>query len=377
MMGKCTFVFLMMNLSFGFVPKAEAATSVYPGIRYISPYSESLGGVTLPLSEEIGNSLFNNPAALARNTKFKSEFLNLTLDANSVVLGSLGLSTLKITGLGGMSSTLNSNPNQLYSAGFGNLTALSWGGFAVGLLFQQRVRAYSDGTTANYETTQDFVPTLGYGLALARGVVRLGYSFQYVNKTTGTSTSPSDSSASFMNGMAEGHGFSHNASVNFVFPFAYLPTFSLLGRNIAGLHYSGGSLLPRAQNSSGLPADEKMSVDAAFNFTVRLSGSLKSVWYIQYKDLSSAANLPFLERFNLGVDLAMSQSVGLRAGFTGSQFSAGLGYRSPSSEINLAWYHERSPFANIAYWDTRYALQYKVFFREENTRDRDSEMKGK
>ena len=357
--------------------QAQAQSTFYPGIRYISPYSEGMGGVTLPLSEEVGNSLFNNPAALARNSKFRAEILNLSLDANSGVLGSLGLSTLKMTSLGGMSTTLNSNINKLYSAGFGNLTAVSWGGFAAGILFQQRVRAYSDGTIAHYETTQDFVPTVGYGLSLARGVMRLGYSLQYVNKTTGTSQGNSDSSASFMNGMQEGHGFSSNASVNFVFPFAYLPTFSLLGRNLLGLHYTSGSLLPRAKNSAGLPPDEATSVDEAFNLTVRVSSSIKSFWFLQYKDLTSTAHLPFLERFNLGLDLALSQSFSLRTGITGNQFSAGLGYRSPSSEISLAWYHERSPFSSIGYWDTRYALQYKVFFNDHNSRDRDSETKAK
>ena len=369
------FILGVLSLGIGF--QAQAQSAIYPGIRYISPYAEGMGGVTLPLSEEVGSSLFNNPAALARNAKFKAEFLNLTLDANSGVLGSLGLSTLKMTGLGGMSATLNSNANKLYSAGFGNLTAVSWGGLAVGLLFQQRVRAYSDGTIAHYETTQDFVPTVGYGLSLARGVIRLGYSLQYVNKTSGTAQGNSDSGASFMNGMREGHGFSSNASVNFVFPFTYLPTFSLLGRNLLGLHYSSGSLLPRAKNSAGLPPDEATSIDAAFNLTVRIASSIKSLWYLQYKDLSNTAHLPFLERFNLGLELALSQSFGVRTGITGNQFSAGLGYRSPSSEINLAWYHERSPFSNISYWDTRYALQYKVFFNDHNSKDRDSEMKAK
>ncbi len=348
----------------------------YPGIRYVSPLSESLGGVTIPLADEIGNSLFNNPAALARNTKFKAEYLNLNIDANSTVVGNIS-SGLKMIGLGGLTSSLNANTNTSYAAGFGNLTALSWGGLGVGLLIQDRVRAYSDGTNVHYETISQLIPAAGYGLALARGVVRLGYSLQFVNLATGTAQSVSDSSASFMSGLSAGKALAHTASVNFVFPFAYIPTVSVVARNLGGVHYSSGALLSRAKSPSGVPSDEAMSIDAAFSFMVRISGSLKSNWYIQYKDLTNSVSVPVLEKLNVGVDFNLSPNVSIRTGMTSTQFSAGIGYRSQASEINLAYYHDQNPFTNVAYWDTRYALQYKVFFQEQNSRNREEETKIK
>lgn len=342
----------------------------------MSPLSRSLGGVTLPISDEIGNALFNNPAALARNTKFKSEFLNLGLDANSGILGDIGLSTTKMTGLGGMSETLNANPNKLYSEGISNLTAVAWGGLGVGLLFQERVRAYSDGTTANYETLSQVIPAVGYGLSLARGVIRVGYSLQWVNQTAGTASAPSNSQASFLSGINQGRGFSHTGSVNFVFPFTYVPTLSLVARNIGGVHYSSGSLLSRAQNITGIPGDERMSVDASLNFMVRISGTAKTYWYVQYRDATGAYPSPLLEKLNVGLDLGLSDHFGIRVGMTGTHYSFGVGYKSDSSEINLARYDEQTPFSDFA-WDTRYALQYKIYFQDKNTRDRESELKGR
>ncbi|NDG86131.1 MAG: hypothetical protein EBX52_13965, partial [Proteobacteria bacterium] len=101
---------------------AVALPYSYPGVRYISPCGQSLGGMTLPLSDETGNSLFNNPAGLARNPKFRSEPINLNLDLNSGVMGSFVNST-GFASLGGFTSNLNSNVNKVYSGGFGNLTA--------------------------------------------------------------------------------------------------------------------------------------------------------------------------------------------------------------------------------------------------------------
>jgi hypothetical protein len=358
--------------------EAQAQSSTYPGIRYINPYSQSMGGVTLPLSQDIGNSLFNNPAGLARNTKFKAEFLNLDLDIGSATLGGISQS---MTTLGGLSGTLNSNPNTTYSEGISNLTALSWGGLGVGILYQDRVRAYSDGAaspTAHYSTLNNLVPAAGYGLSLARGVLRVGYSLQYVNEASGVASSVSDTSASFLNGVKQGHGFSHTTSVNLALPITYLPTFSLIGRNIGGLHFSGGNLMSPAKNASGLPTDQPTSIDAAFNFTVRLSGSLKSYWFFEYDDVSNTASLPIFEKMRLGLEILATSAFSVRAGFNGAQVSGGIGFRSESSEINVTYYNDRNPFSNTGYWDTRYALQYKVFFQGTNHRDRNAEeVKGK
>jgi len=371
---KASFTSMMvLGLSALCIEAAHAQTAIYPAIRYLSPYSQSLGGVSLPLSDDIGNSLFNNPAGLARSGKFKAEFLNLDADLGGATLGAIGTG---MTGLGGMSTTLNQNPNVTYTEGFSNLTALSWGGFGVGILYQDRVRAYSDGTDAHYDTLQDFIPAVGYGLSLARGVIRLGYSLQYINEASGTASSVSNNTASFLSGLNQGHGFSSTASVNFVFPYMYLPTFSLVGRNIGGLHFTNGSMMTGATNVSGLPSDQETSIDAGFNWTVRLSNSLKSYWFVEYDDVTDTVSLPIFEKIRFGVELDLTQSFNVRAGTTGAQFSGGIGFKSESSEINVTLYRDRSEFPANGYWDTRYALQYKVFFKAHNSRDREAESKG-
>ena len=359
------------------VPSAVARPYADPAIRYENAESEALGGVTLPITTEIGNDLMNNPAALARNTKFKVEAINLNIEGNDTLLSTMGTNSLNMTGLGGMTGTLNQNPGVVAGGSFSNLSTVSWGGLGIGLLYSKSGRAVSDGTTVHYETVNQFVPTVGYGLRLARGVVRIGYSLQYVNESAGTASAPSNSSAAFSSGVAQGHGLSHNASVNFVFPFQYTPTFSIIGRNLGGVHYMSNSMLMTSSNSTGIPQDEKMSVDMAFNFTVRISGTFKSFWFFQYKDATGSTGLKTIDRLNSGLELDISKSVVFRVGASGIQPSLGIGYKSESSEINLAWYHEQDTLPGAPAWDTRYALQYKIYFQDKNTRDRDREEKVK
>lgn len=348
---------------------AIAGSNSYPAIRYTPAAGEALGGITLPLADEVGNALFNNPAALAKNTRFKAEILNLNVDGNSTLFSGIGADTIKVMNLGSMSTVLNSNTNQIYSAGYGNLTTLSWGGLGVGVLYQNRMRAYSDGTKLHYQGVNQFIPTAGYGLALARGVVRVGYSVQYVNMASGqATTAASNTQASYVEGVGQGHALSHTISGNIVFPFTYLPTISFVSRNILGATYGGSSLIASAKNPSGSPSSESMSVDVSLGFTVRVSGSVKTVWYFEYDDLTQSAKMPFLEKLRLGLDLQFSRHFGLKGGVNGTQFTGGLGYKSDSSEINLAMYHESTPFSSVSYWDTRYSLQYKVYLQDRSSR---------
>ena len=329
--------------------------------RYVSPASEEMAGITLPIADEVGNSLMNNPAAMAKYSGFKAEPLNMSFTANSNTLGNLPDTQLKAFSLGGLSTTMNKTANvgSEFGMGFSNMMAFSWGGLGIGLLTQEFSRAVSDGTNDKYQVVSQMVPTVGYGFGIARNIIRLGYSLQYVNETTGKGTSAANSSASFLQGLQKGSGLSHNVSVDFAFPFSNLPTFSVIARNLGGLHFIPTSLWPRGSFSTGAPTDELMTVDLSFDFQVRLSGTLKLHYYSEYLDLTNHDPIPGLfYKIKQGLELNLSQSLVLRGGITGIlEKSAGIAYRGDSSEIGLAYYHEPSPYSG---WDIRYALQYKI-----------------
>lgn len=339
----------------------------YPQTRYISARGHSLGGMTLPLTDEVTNCLFNNPACLAKNMAIQGDVLNLNLEMNSGAVGHFGLTTINSLSLSGMKPTLDGNVDELNGMGFGLSTAFSWGGISAGLLVQERVVALFDGTEYHYSTVSQTIPAVGIGIPLARGVVRLGYSLQLVNETSGivTTTVPN----SFMDGLNEGMGLSHNASVNFVFPFRFLPTVSLAAKNIFGVNYSGGALLGRASAPVGAPAVEPMTLEAALDFQVRISGTAKTHWYLQYKDMASATSLPLLEKLSYGLEIAFNKNFGIQTGFNETQFSLGLGYRGDRSAISLSWYNDQNPLPVGLYWDTRYQLQYTLHFQDKNKRD--------
>ncbi len=355
--------------------EALARPYTYPGIRYENAESMGLGGIVLPLADEVGNSLFNNPAGLARNEKFRAEYLNVNLEANDHFLIGTGLSSSKMFNLNGLATDLNQNTGKIYGSGGGNLTALSFGGLGVGVLYQDRTRAISDGTTISYETNQQFVPAVGYGLSLARGLLKLGYSAQWVSESVGTGSSSATGAGSFYTGLKKGRGLSQNISANITLPYTYMPTLSIMGRNLGGLHYSFGGTLMSATGATQAPADEKMSFDAAVNFMVRVSAEFKTYWYFQYLDATMATSMAATDRLSVGIDVALSSHFDFRFGTQGTNPAAGLSYKSEASEIALAWHTEAAPFTGglTATSDTMYTLQYKLFFQDKNTRNREKQ----
>jgi hypothetical protein len=357
---------LMLVTSFGFISDANARQSTYPHVRYLSSISESMSGVSLPLSEEVGNSLMNNPAALARFSGVRSEPLNMNFVANSNSVSNLADSLGNSFSLGGLSGTMNSNANTQYGLGFSNMSAFAWNGFAFGVLLQEYSNGTSNGTNATSHVMSQLIPSVGYGFGLARNLIRVGYSLQYVHQASGTVTQTSDVSAGFLKGVQKGAGLSHNMSVNFAFPFTFIPTFSVIARNLGGLKFTPGGFLPRGSNTTGAPGVEPMTVDVAFDFMVRITGTFKTHWYFEYRDLTSRAWIPSIfEKLSTGLDVSFSPKFALRGGMTGiANFSGGISYRSDQSEISLAYYNEKSPFSNTPAWDSRFGLQYKLMFNE-------------
>jgi hypothetical protein len=357
-----------------FLKVAEAKPYYYPQLRYVGSANEAMGGVVVPFTEEVGNSLMNNPAGLARFSGYRSEPMNLNFIINGNSLSNFSSTMFKSFSLGGISGTMNGKPATPFGLGFTNMTAFAWNGIALGFLLQEHSRAISDGTNATYQVVSQFIPAFGYAFGMARNVIRVGYSLQYVNETSGQVTAASNSNASFLNGLNKGGGLSHNVSINLALPFTYLPTFSILARNLGGLHYSRTSLLPRGTNIAGVPPSQQMSIDLGFDFQVRISGTLKSHWFFEYKDANKHSSIPTtMERLSTGLDLNLSPAVALKAGMTGiAQFSVGGSYRSEQSEIGLNYYQERSPFNSGPAWETRFALQYKLLLNQKARKEEGS-----
>jgi hypothetical protein len=332
-----------------------------PGSRYTAARAAALGDSYLPLGEDAAAALFYNPANVGKIRKTVVEPLNLSLDVNSGYINSIDRNFLKVTGLDGYAGTLMNYPANRPGVGASLLPSFATRGFAFGFLAQSSLMAQAVGTNINYRALYQFIPTVATGLRLASGVLRLGYSLQWVNKASGDLTvAQSASPMGWLEGLAQGSAFSHNFGLAFTLPFEYLPSLNVVARNVAGAHYTTSTLFSVAKNTSGPPADDPMSIDASFSIQPRIAQGAYFNWIVQMRDLTNASGTPFLVRMTAGLEIVIKDYFNIRGGFGSGYPSAGIGLKSKRGEFSISWYSEELGTSWHANQNEKFIFNYQL-----------------
>jgi hypothetical protein len=220
--------------------------------------------------------------------------------------------------------------------------------------------AEKDGTNIRYRTVYQFIPTAGFGLRLASGVLRVGYVLQWVNQASGDVTKAAGSTPmGWSEGISQGQGFSHNLGMALTLPYIYQPSINLVARNVGGLHFGGKPLLVSAKNPSGSIPDEKMSLDASVGLLTKITAGWSLATQLAYRDGTNSSHTRALAHAAVGIEFTAMDRLFVRAGFGSGYPSAGLGIRTSRAEVNFAWFSEDLGDGSTPVRDLRYLFQFK------------------
>ena len=340
-----------------------AREDVVPGSRYTSARAAAMGDAYLPLGDDGASGLFYNPASLGRIRGAQVEPLNLSMYANSAYASMMGgLDFYKFPSLSQYASTLQKHPGDYAGAGFGLFSGGYMRGFAVGALLQSHLaaRANADGSIS-YRSLYQFVPTIGTGWRLGGGVVRIGYSLQWVNQASGSLTVPSGTEPlGYNQAISQGSALSHNIGFALTLPVAYLPSVNFVGRNLLTAKFSSFSLLPLARNSSGPPPDEQATYDVSFSVQPKLGSGSYVNFVLEYRDVTNVSGVSLWGRAVAGTEFSIKDSFFIRGGWGGGYPSAGIGIRKKGGEFALTWYSEEVGAGYHDLRDQRFLMQYQV-----------------
>jgi hypothetical protein len=354
----CCLLSLLWGPGFG-----EARFDRVPGSRYSHARALGMGDAFVPISEEIMSGLFYQPANLMKIRRRKLEFVNLGADAGSrVIWDYLSLSNaLSIWQLQTFKGVLDTKPNVWSDVGFFASPAFVLGNIGVGLLYEQRMAAKSNGNgTYRIRSLYQLVPAIGTGFRLFRGIVKVGYALQWVQKGEGDHASVLGSEAKYDYALSQGSAVSHHFGLSLNFPWRYLPSLHAVVRNAFNARYTPFMLWSFTSAAVGLPATEVMTLDLALSFQPQLSQQIGTAIVIEARDALGVSGYGWPVRLAIGGEFAIASTFIFRGGWGSGYPSAGIGLRHQSNELLFSWGSEEVGPVGASNRMERYMLQYFI-----------------
>jgi hypothetical protein len=273
-----------------------------------------MGDAVLPLANDGPSSLFYNPAGLARIRTTAFEPFNLNIYGNSGYFGNITTESTKVTSLSSSSGNLQNHPGVFMGGGASYAPAFYTRGFAFGVLLQSQIGAVAnpDGSVHSRSLYQ-LIPTAGYGMSFGGGVVRIGYSLQWINQASGDITVPGGTTGlGYNQNLAQGSALSHNLGFAFTLPYVYLPALNIVARNIGGAHFNSSSIYKFSPDPTGAPPTDPMTFDASFSFVTKLERGSEVNWVLEDRDITNQSGMSQLGRLAAGMEYSIGSNFFLR-----------------------------------------------------------------
>jgi hypothetical protein len=347
---------------FGASRGAEARFDSLSSSRYTSARAAAMGNSFLALSDDVASALFYNPAALARFQGPTLEPMHIQARATTDYVRGSGLAAYKLYNLDAYQETLTLLSPQIHGFGGGMVPSAAIFGFGAGILIQDDIEASVEDGELTTRASREMIPSLGYGVRLAKGIVRIGYSVQWVNRAAGERTIPLDGSEEILyrRDLLGGSAFSHNAAITTTLPYQYLPSFNLVARNIGGVQYRSFSLANISKGVAGTPDPELSQFDFGFGMQPKISGGSYASLLAEAKDLLGVSGVPIFGRLSAGAEFSLYGLFFLRAGFGRGYPSAGIGIRRNGRDFSFSWYSEEIGNGFRDERNQKFTMQYQV-----------------
>ncbi|MCC7442129.1 MAG: hypothetical protein IT285_10870 [Bdellovibrionales bacterium] len=340
---------------------AAAHLDLVPGSRYSSVRATGMGNAFIPVSDDGGSALFYQPAAIGKLARPHAEPLNFQVRVNDGYVTTIDRNFLKVVNLQNFAPHLQGHSATWIGAGGSIYPNFSLRGFGFGILYQTDSVARHDSGEIRYITKRQLIPALGGALRLARGIVRIGYSLQWVTQASGEVTRPAASTnLAYNSRLAEGSGLSHNLGFALSPPSGLGYSLNLVLRNLGGMSFDGAPLLGLATSETGSIPDEPMTFDASFGIAPKMGngGAMNAV--LELRDVTNRSNVSLMGRASLGVELHFRKKFFVRTGWGSGYPSIGLGIMREHSELSLSWYSEEIGTSYHDERDAKFAFQYII-----------------
>lgn len=307
-------------------------------------------------------AMFSNPANIVpKETTTNFQLVNLQLDTSDGFYSAINnKSGSNFLSLADLKKGLDSYPNTFVGGRYSVFPNVTLRYLSFGLLYEVNqgamVRA---GDKALYVKARNrFAPVAAASFRLLSGILRFGASAQMLtvgNANTYVSA-PVNPAISFSDVVRAGSALVMTGGMTLTLPFRYLPSFSVVLRNIGDSQFAGTPAV--AWGKGGQPADMPMSFDYGSSMTVYLGRRLEAKLAFDYRDVSNQYKGGPLRHMFMGTELIAYDMLKLRAGMAHGYWTFGAGINTPKASIDIAAYADEMDDRLRGSKEQRFVLQY-------------------
>ena len=345
------------------------ASEYSPGISYPSTKANGMGGAFLAMPQEEW-SPFYNPSWIGNQRDVKLSLLNAEAQGTKSWISGEGKFKQDLSK---RASLLSSGNGGDFSSSVGAFPHVRLWKFIFGVNYRDRREAWAPSGTGNrlhYEASRDLSYIGGFGLRFFRGLIQIGGVAKYLMRAETPAQLVEDTSLlgveslSYKSEVRTGRVWTGDAGVSLVFPWAALPTFTAVVRNLGSRHFKQGSVSQAEASSSEAPLDLVEQVDLGFGMSPWLAKKLRLRLSFDYFDVRNDLNVDDQERFHAGMEFAYARSIFLRGGYSHGGPSFGFGVDVKGIKLDFAYYEQRRFDSDLNQEDKskRYAMSFGVEF---------------
>ncbi len=331
----------------------------YRGVR-----SLGMGGAHVSVVND-ESALYLNPASLLKlrnsiGTLFDPE-ISLSDKAYNPIYSTHTFSSF--TDPSALGESLFASPNEIYHAKYQISPTFVFEHFGIGLIANQSLDARFNSATNTvdifHRDDQGFF--IGSALRFFSGKIKIGGAAKLISRIEMNKNLPYPGDISLGTHASSGLALGYDGAVIFTAPWAYLPSFSIVGRDL------GATLFDKTfysrSSSSTHPQSVDGDVDVGLSFFPVHSNKKRSSVAIEYHSLLAAQNASDKTKYmHLGYEFNYGDLLFIRAGINQRYWTAGVELASEYTQIQLASYGEEVGPESTPTESRRYVFKWTFRF---------------
>lgn len=242
------------------------------------------------------------------------------------------------TDLSALSSTLDISREKPYHYKQQIFPSFVVKNFGFGLLVKDSMDAImnADGTTITANYFSDWVLATGFNFRFWDGRIKLGLTAKAINRVQASGDFLVTESLKINDIGKEGYGLGTDAGLILSAPWGWIPTLSIVGRDVGGTNFSNTGLRYKLADK---PDPLKQDADVAIAFFPIHNNQTRSSFTFEHKHVLTASEYTNkLQLYHFGWETNISDIIFVRFGLNGTYWTTGFEIASERTQFQIAYF---------------------------------------